>query len=253
MESVDAQHTVSLTKRLGTPLIVSSLPVVPGSSPISRPTTARVRQGVTSYIPPSRPSTSNGRVNASTKRADRPSSTVWWNNAGRQEAIDKISAEAAAALEAKAAANGADETPSKTINVPIGPAGFPLLPESSVPTSLNVIRFIPSLTAFAEKEREYDIENLAVALSNATLKDTENEEARTNELEKQRLKARKALLSASAAPAASAAQTARFVSASSGFYSLGDNPLARERLLAAQKQVLLDAAKKAAAKGGKKK
>lgn len=253
MESVDTQHTVSLTKRLGTPLIVSSLPVVPGSSPISRPTTARVRQGVPSYIPPSRPSTSNGRVNASAKRADRPSSTVWWNNAGRQEAIDKISAETAAALEAKAAANGADETPSKTISAPIGPAGFPLLPESSVPTSLNVIRFIPSLTAFAEKEREYDVENLAVALSNATLKDTENEEARTNELEKQRLKARKALLSASSAPAASAAQTARFVSASSGFFSLGDNPLARERLLAAQKQVLSDAAKKAAAKGGKKK
>jgi hypothetical protein len=74
-----------------------------------------------------------------------------------------------------------------------------------------------------------------------------------NDLEKQRLKVRKALLSASSAPAASAAQTARFVSASSGFYSLGDNPLARERLLAAQKQVLLDAAKKAAAKGGKKK
>lgn len=250
--SSDAQHTVNLTRRLATPLVVSSLPAVNGVLPVSRPTTARVRQGVPSYIPPSRPSTSNGRVNASSKRADRPSSTIWWNNSGRQEALDKISAEAAAAAEAKASAAGAEDMQTK-VSAPIGPAGFPLVPESSVPSSLNVIRFIPSLSSVADKEREYDVENLAVALSNATLKEADSDETRIQELEKQRVKARKALLSASSAPAAAQAQSSRFVAASSGFFSLGDNPLARERLLAAQKQVLYDNAKKAAAKGGKKK
>lgn len=248
----DSQHVVSLTKRLATPLVVSSLPVVTGSMPVSRPTTARVRLGVPSYIPPTRPATSNGRVNASLKRADRPSSTVWWNNAGRQEALDKMSAEAVAAAETKAADSATDDVSLK-ISAPIGPAGFPLLPESSIPSSVNVIRFIPSLSAVADKEREYDVENLAAALSNTSLKDSDSDEARIKELEKQRVKARRALSSASSAPAAAAAQSSRFVAASSGFFSLGDNPLARERLLAAQKQVLFDNAKKAAMKGGKKK
>jgi len=247
-EDATAQHQVRLSLRLPTPLVVTAS-LGGGLGATSRPATASGRPG----LPPLRPATSNGRNNASSRRADRPSAGVWWNAAGRAEAMDKQEAAARAEAEAEAAAAvaaaGGAESPTR--GPPPGPAGVPLLPETSIPAALDVLAALPALRAVAEREDAYDVESTVAALARAAAAAAADAALRA--------RVQRALASGGAAPVAAGLQAARPVTATSGFFGLGANPLARERLLAAQRGVLLEAAKKAAAakakgaKGGAKK
>jgi hypothetical protein len=157
-------------------------------------------------------------------------------------AEEDAAAAAAEAAAAAAAAAGAPAPPAAP-RPPMGPAGVPLAPEASIPRPIDVLSSAPALREKMEAEDTYDIAATAAAF-----------ERKGAPAPPASALARALLSGPGATPAAAAAQAERPVSASGVYFRLGENPVARERRLAALANQVLAAAKKGAggAKKGKK-
>jgi hypothetical protein len=214
------RHVVRMAPRLPVPILVTG----------KRPVTIGVPKGK--------------------KHADRPSMAGWWENEGRAQALERQDSDAKAAHEARTAADeAAGKAPHASNTVPLGPAGVPLLPEASIQPAANVVSAVPLLRSRMGAEAAYDVD--------ATVKAFEALKIRGGGPSRQ-VVARALLTGPEGTAAGTAAQAARPVSASSGFFGLGENPLMRKKRLAALALQTIAAAKKGAAAakkggGGKKK
>lgn len=203
---IDPQHSVKLTSRLNIPIIVNK----PASIPIGTP--------------------------KGTHHRNRPSMVGWWNTEGRNQAKER---------EEQNNKNNEDnnntETNTKLANVPMGPAGVPLLPEASIEPIPDILNSMQQLRTQIDAEDDYDVD--------ATLQAFEKKGITLPTL------AVSQAIKTSTLPTSmiSKAQQERPVTASSGFFGLGENPVAREKRLAALKNQVLAAAKKAGGGKGKKK
>ncbi len=223
----------------------------PPTGPIQEPAhVVQVSSRLTTPIILTRAPAKTTGVAKSSRAKDRPSMAGWWETAGRGEALERQDAQAKAEAEAEAAAaaaaSGGDPTSAVTPPIPLGPAGVPLVAESSIGPAPDVLSSIIALRAKIEAEDAYDVDRAAEALERIGVSGLPG-------LPAERLARALATVPASTS-AAARAQAERPVTASSGFFGLGENPVAREKRLTALKNQLLAAAKKGGAgKGGGKK
>lgn len=201
---IDPPHMVKLTPRLNIPIIITR----PATVPIGTPKGNRHR--------------------------NRPSMVGWWHTEGRNQAKEREQ-------NAKLTDDSESSTVGKHANVPIGPAGVPLVPEASIEPVPDLLNSMQQLRNQIDAEDDYDIE------------------ATTQAFEKKgvtlpSLSLSHALKTSTASTSVVVrSQQERPVTASSGLFGLGENPVAREKRLAALKNQILAAAKKAGGGKGKKK
>lgn len=230
-----APHQVKYTTRLPIPIIVTG-----------------AGMGAQQQQQHARPATT-GSMNRSRRHADRPSMAGWWSTTGKAEAAEREDAEvravtAAASSQPSAAAAAQSEAdasgfvlPSTTHQPPMGPAGVACLPEVSIQRPPPLLKALPALSQKMNEEQAYDVGATVTAFHKFGL---------ASSIEAQ--KVARALVTG-LTPAGAAAQASRPMSASSGYFGLGENPVMRQRRLDMLRNQALAAGKGKGAGGKGKK